>query len=279
MKPSWLKVKIKSSGKFNQVKALLNEHKLNTVCEGAKCPNVWECWCRGTATFMILGDTCTRNCNFCSVFSGKPGEVDNKESSKVAAAIKSLNLKYAVVTSVTRDDLKDGGAEVFESTIKEIKKNTPQCKVEVLVPDFSGSLNAVKLVAKAKPDVFAHNLETIPRLYKKVRPKADYKRSLKVLQIADKEGLMTKSGMMLGMGETFDEILQTMNDLRRVGCQLLTLGQYLQPTNECLKVERYVTPAEFDILKDKGLNMGFTHVESGPLVRSSYFAERAIIED
>lgn len=275
MKPNWLRVNLKSTKDYSRVNLLLRENKLNTVCEGARCPNKWECWSKGTATFMILGDTCTRNCSFCSVKKGIPCKVDFEEQKRISSAVKALNIKYAVITSVTRDDLTDGGANIFRDTVEEIKKNIDSCKVEVLVPDFSGSKKAVQIVADSRPDIFGHNIETVSRLYKKVRPKADYKRSLGILKTAKEKGLTTKSGMMLGLGETTEEVYQTMSSLRETGCSILTLGQYLQPSKECAVVEKYVTPAEFDFMKNKALNIGFSYVESGPLVRSSYCAEKA----
>ena len=227
---------------------------------------------------MILGDVCTRNCRFCAVKTGKPTAVDLDEPRRVAEAVKTLNLRYAVITSVTRDDLEDGGALIFAETIRQIRTAVPGCQVEVLIPDFKGSAAALRTVLEAKPDVLNHNLETVPRLYRQVRPQANYTRSLQVLERARRAGFTTKSGLMLGLGETLDEVREVMRDLRSVGCQILTLGQYLQPTREHLPVARFVSPQEFDALRDYGLAIGFQHVASGPLVRSSFHADEQAAE-
>jgi len=277
-RPSWLKVRMPTGGQFAEVRRLVAQHHLHTVCESARCPNVGHCWARRTATFMILGDVCTRNCRFCAVKTGKPTAVDLDEPRRVAEAVKTLNLRYAVITSVTRDDLEDGGALIFAETIRQIRTAVPGCQVEVLIPDFKGSAAALRTVLGAKPDVLNHNLETVPRLYRQVRPQANYTRSLQVLERARRAGFTTKSGLMLGLGETLDEVREVMRDLRSVGCQILTLGQYLQPTREHLPVARFVSPQEFDALRDYGLAIGFQHVASGPLVRSSFHADEQAAE-
>ncbi len=272
-RPSWLKVRMPTGGQFAEVRKLVAQHHLHTVCESARCPNVGHCWSRRTATFMILGDVCTRNCRFCAVKTGKPTAVDLDEPRRVAEAVRTLNLRYAVITSVTRDDLEDGGASIFAETIRQIRAAVPGCQVEVLIPDFKGSAAALRTVLDAKPDVLNHNLETVPRLYRQVRPQANYARSLQVLERARRAGFVTKSGLMLGLGESLDEVKEVMRDLRSVGCQILTLGQYLQPTRQHLPVARFVPPKEFDALRDYGLAIGFQHVASGPLVRSSFHAD------
>ncbi|GAK51327.1 lipoic acid synthetase [Candidatus Moduliflexus flocculans] len=256
---------------------LVSSRGLHTVCEGASCPNIGECWGRGTATFMILGGICTRNCRFCDVPPGEPEPPSYDEPARVADAIRALGLRHAVITSVTRDDLSDGGAALWAETIHQVRAANPDCRIEVLVPDFQGDTIALQLVFDARPDIFGHNLETIARLYAAARPQAIYWRSLKVLQQAKQAGLLTKSGVMLGMGETFDEILAAMQDLRNVGCDLLSLGQYLQPTVQHIPIERYWTPEEFEQLRDEGERLGFQHVEAGPLVRSSYHADQVEI--
>ncbi|MBC8183463.1 lipoyl synthase [candidate division KSB1 bacterium] len=270
--PRWLKVPLPAGEKFNEVRKLLKTHKLNTVCQSAHCPNIGECWGHRTATFMILGNVCTRNCRFCAVDSKQPSPVDLNEAKRVAEAVKTLSLRYAVITSVTRDDLMDGGASIFADTIYEIRKANGDCKVEVLIPDLNGSDGALSIAFNAKPDILNHNIETVPSLYKQVRPQANYQRSLDVLKKAKKFGLITKSGLMLGLGETSAQVIEVMKDLRKVACDFLTLGQYLQPSSNHLPIDRYVTPEEFTQLKEKGLSMDFKHVEAGPLVRSSYHA-------
>jgi lipoyl synthase len=270
--PHWLKVPLPAGDKFNEVRKLIKTHKLNTVCQSAHCPNIGECWGHRTATFMILGDACTRNCRFCAVDSKPPSPVDMNEAKRVAEAVKTLSLRYAVITSVTRDDLPDGGASIFVNTINEIWEAVDDCKVEVLIPDFRGDDSALSIVFKAKPDILNHNIETVPSLYKLVRPQANYQTSLNVLKKAKQFGLITKSGLMLGLGETSDQVIQVMKDLRKIDCDFLTLGQYLQPSSNHLPIDRYVTPEDFFQLKEKGLSLGFKHVEAGPLVRSSYHA-------
>ncbi len=272
-RPDWLKAKIPSGETYSGLKQLIDEHQLHTVCEEARCPNIGECWNSGTATFMILGDICTRSCGFCAVKTGIPIELDADEPRRVAEAVKLINAKYAVVTSVNRDELYDRGASIFAETIRKIREASPTCKVEVLIPDFKGDEFALNIVLDAFPDVLNHNIETVPRLYQTVRPQAKYERSLELLHRAKKRGFVTKSGLMLGLGENLDEVIDVMKDLRRVNCDILTLGQYLQPTKEHLPVDRFVHPDEFKMLREKGLEFGFKHVESGPLVRSSYHAE------
>lgn len=270
--PGWLKVPLPAGKNFHDVRKLIKQHHLHTVCQSAHCPNIGDCWGQRTATFMILGDICTRNCRFCAVISGKPLPVDRDEPKRVAEAVKMLSLRYAVITSVTRDDLPDGGASVFADTIREIKQAVPACLVEVLIPDFKGSESALSNVIEASPDVLNHNIETIPSLYPSVRPEADYQQSLKVLALAKQKSMLTKTGLMLGLGETNDEVFAVMHDLREVDCNILTLGQYLQPSSKHLAIDRYLSPAEFNQFKKTGEELGFRHVEAGPLVRSSYHA-------
>ena len=270
-------MKISQNDDVTRMRNLVRSHSLHTVCEGASCPNIGECWGRGTATFMILGGVCTRNCRFCDVPPGEPEPLSCDEPARVADAIRALGLRHAVMTSVTRDDLPDGGAAIWAETIRLVRAASPDCRIEVLVPDFQGETVALQLVFDACPDIFGHNLETIARLYAAARPQAIYLRSLEVLRQAKQAGLLTKSGVMLGMGETFDEILAAMQDLRNVGCDLLSLGQYLRPTAQHLPIERYWTPEEFEQLRREGERLGFQHVEAGPLVRSSYHADQVQI--
>jgi len=272
-KPEWLKVRLPGSGRYAEVMKSVRSHRLHTVCQSARCPNVGECWERGTATFMILGDICTRACGFCAVRTGMPAPVDMSESQRVADATKLLGLRYAVITSVTRDDLTDGGASLFAATIREIRQRIPECKIEVLIPDFEGNKKALRLVCDAAPDVLNHNIETVHRLYPFVRPQARYWRSLQLLSRVSSLGMRTKSGFMVGLGETREEVIRTMRDLREVGCELLTIGQYLQPTPACLPVVEFISPEIFAEYRNVGLELGFRHVESAPLVRSSYHAE------
>jgi lipoic acid synthetase len=267
----WLKAKAPQGEKVEELLSLVESLKLHTVCQEALCPNIAECWGRGTATFMILGDTCTRNCRFCSVKAGKPLPPDPQEPERVAEAARKLGLNHVVITSVTRDDLPDGGASQFVETIKAVRSSLPKAKVEVLIPDFAGSLKALGKVLEAKPDVLNHNVETVPRLYPLVRPKADYRRSLGILSLAAQAGLTTKSGLMLGLGETRGEVLEVMAELRRAGCQILTIGQYLQPTPKQLPVAEYIHPLEFEWYSKVGKELGFKAVIAGPLVRSSYY--------
>jgi len=274
-KPSWLKVPFPTSSNFFYVSALLKKDNLHTICQSAKCPNTSECWAHKTATFLILGDICTRNCAFCAVKTGHPDPVDKDECHRIAQAVASLELRYVVLTSVTRDDLPDGGALAFTEVIRAIKASNPEIQVEALVPDFQGRLDALQLVIDAEPAVLNHNLEVPERLYTKInRKKENYQRSLSILAQAKKRGAVTKSGLMVGLGETEKDILRTFEDLRSVQCDLLTIGQYLKPTPENLDVEEYITPSQFSRLKHKALHMGFKAVEAAPLVRSSYNAHR-----
>lgn len=271
-KPSWLKARVPGGENYARLRSLIDGRHLNTVCEEARCPNMGECWNAGTATFMILGDTCTRSCGFCNVKTGKMHIVDEDEPRRVAEAVELMKLRHAVITSVNRDELYDGGAHIFAGTLHEIRSRVPHCRVEVLIPDFMGSEEALSVVLNAQPDVLNHNIETVPRLYRTVRPQAHYHRSLEVLERAKSRGFVTKTGIMLGLGESIDEVVDVMADLRAVECDIFTIGQYLQPTKNHLPVERYVHPDEFKMLKEKGMELGFRHVESGPLVRSSYHA-------
>lgn len=276
--PDWLKVKLPSGESYLKVREFVKTAKLHTICEEARCPNIGECWGAGTATFLILGEYCTRHCRYCHVKSGKPNIVDNEEPLRVAETIKHMGLKYVVITCVTRDDLQDGGAGIFVETINESRRLNPNCKVEVLTSDFHGNLDNVKIVADAKPDVFAHNIETVERLYPVVRRQGSYKWALNLLkhikEISPHQ--ITKSSLILGLGETPDEIAQTMKDLRDVGCDIFTMGQYLQPSKRHHPVMKYYKPLEFNELKNLGLEMGFRYVHSGPLVRSSYHAEKCV---
>ena len=274
-RPEWLKVRLPSGEGYTKTKNIVKEFELNTVCEDARCPNMAECWGNGTATFMILGDICTRSCGFCNVKTGKPVGLDFDEPRRVARAIEAMGIDYAVITSVNRDELPDGGASIFAETIKQIRKRSPQCTVEVLIPDFKGDHEALLTLLKANPDVLNHNIETVARLYSKVRPQANYNQSLELIQRAKKEGAVTKSGMMVGLGERADEVLKVMEDLKSYGCDIATIGQYLQPSKKHLPVDRFVHPIEFAEYKAYGYVLGFNIVESGPLVRSSYHAENA----
>ncbi|MBL0343150.1 MAG: lipoyl synthase [Bacteroidetes bacterium] len=275
-KPSWLRVKLPVGEEFKKVRGLVTENKLHTICESGNCPNMGECWGAGTATFMILGNVCTRSCGFCAVATGKPSAVDNKEPFRVAESVKLMNLKHCVITSVDRDDLKDGGAGVWVETIRQIRAQSPGTTMETLIPDFQGNWDNLQLVINEKPEVISHNLETVRRLTKQVRIQAKYDRSLEVLKRISENGVHAKSGIMLGLGETDEEVIASMEDLRKSGVVILTLGQYLQPTKEHLLVAEFIHPDKFAEFKVKGLEMGFRYVESGPLVRSSYHAERHI---
>ncbi len=275
-KPPWLKRRLPTGPTYEEVRSLLSKSRLHTVCQEARCPNLWECYSRQTATFLIMGPCCTRNCRFCNVAHGRPsGPPDSGEPARVAQAVKSLGLSYVVITSVTRDDLTDGGAGHFSKTIKEIRARMPGTLMEVLVPDFQGNENDLQTVLEAYPHVLNHNLETVPRLYPLVRPKADYRGSLGLLKRVKRYDsfIPTKSGLMLGLGESPEEVENTLQDLLEAKCSILTLGQYLQPTREHLKVERFIPPEEFDDWKKAALKMGFSEVASGPLVRSSYRAK------
>jgi len=272
--PEWIKVKAPSGQTFFDTKRLVSELRLHTVCEEAHCPNVGECWGHRTATFMLLGDVCTRNCGFCAVAHGRPQAIDPREPERVAEGVMRLGLRHVVVTSVDRDDLPDGGAGHFARTAEAIKARRPDCRVEVLVPDFKGDPRAVQTVVDAPIDIFNHNTETVPRLYKRVRPGATYERSLALLRQAKdcRPEVLTKTGLMLGLGEEPDEVRAVFSDLQATGCDILTLGQYLRPSADHLPVERYLAPGEFAALREDALRCGFRHVESGPLVRSSYHA-------
>jgi lipoic acid synthetase len=273
-KPEWLKVRAPGGASYTRLVGLRRDLKLHTVCEEAHCPNMGECWNQGTATFMILGDTCTRSCGFCAVKTGRPTWLDEMEPQRVAKAISHLGLRHAVITSVNRDELPDGGSKIFARTIAETRKLCPKTSIEVLIPDFKGDETALRTVMEERPDILNHNLETVPRLYTTVRPQAKYPRSLEVLKRAKAmaPGTVTKSGIMVGLGEELDEVVELMTDLRQVDCDVMTIGQYLRPSLDHLPVARFVKPEEFQWLKEIGESMGFRHVESGPLVRSSYHA-------
>jgi len=273
-KPEWLKVRAPGSPSYLRLKGLMRELNLHTVCEEAQCPNIGECWNHGTATFMILGDVCTRACSYCAVAHGRPNAVDTAEPSRVANAIKVLDLNYVVITSVDRDDLPDGGAEIFAATIRETRERLPECRIEVLIPDFQGNESALRTVLDAGPDVLNHNTETVPRLYRMARSGGRYSRTLELLERARRyaPAIPTKTGLMVGLGEEHDELVATFQDLRGVDCQVLTIGQYLRPSAAHAPMVRYYHPDEFRTLKQIALDLGFVHVESGPLVRSSYHA-------
>ncbi len=273
-RPDWLRVRLPGGSHYNELKGIMRGLELHTVCEEARCPNIGECWEARTATFMILGDTCTRACGFCAVKTGRPGTLDLGEPLRVAEAVERMGLKHAVITSVNRDELEDGGAAIFAGTIKQIRKRLPACGIEVLIPDFMGDEASLGTVMRARPDILNHNIETVPRLYPQVRPKGRYQRSLELLARAKRldATVYTKSGIMLGLGEDLDEVVQVFRDLRAHDVEVLTVGQYLRPTANHLPLVRYVTPDEFAQLKVDALSLGFRHVESGPLVRSSYHA-------
>ncbi len=276
-KPSWLKVKLPTGEEYKKVRGLVSEHKLNTICESGNCPNMGECWGAGTATFMILGNICTRSCGFCAVSTGKPDEPDVFEPARVASSVKLMEVKHAVITSVDRDDLKDGGAEIWASTVRAIRRKSPGTTLETLIPDFAGKWDNVQKIIDVAPEIVSHNIETVRRLTKAIRIQAKYDRSLELLLRLKQGGMRTKSGVMLGLGESKDEILETMEDLRMVKVDILTLGQYLQPTPKHLPVKDFIEPEKFEEYKELGLKMGFRYVESGPLVRSSYHAEKHMI--
>jgi lipoic acid synthetase len=268
----WLKVRMPHGENYFELKQLVRDKRLHTVCESASCPNIGECWNQKTATFMILGDVCTRSCGFCDVKTGRPPGLDREEPTRVAEAVKTLGLKHAVITSVNRDELPDGGAAIWAETIRQVRMLNPGCTVEALVPDFEGLEESLLTVLAAKPDILAHNTETVPRLYRTVRPQAKYPRSLALLRRAKRQGFVTKSGLMVGLGEEWEELRQVMQDLCAVHCDILTIGQYLQPSRQHLPVLQIYTPEEFQQLREEGLGLGFKHVEAGPLVRSSYHA-------
>tara|TARA_A100000164_G_C21907121_1_gene773621 strand:- start:1009 stop:1902 length:894 start_codon:yes stop_codon:yes gene_type:complete len=274
-KPKWLKVKLNTGENFKDMKNLMKENSLNTVCEEARCPNIYECWDSRTATVMILGDTCTRSCGFCSVKTGKPNLVDNDEPTRVADLVKELNLRHVVITSVDRDDLKgDYGARIWYETVSKIKEKVPKCTVEILTPDFRYHKPALDLVYSSKPDIFSHNIECVKRISKSVRRNSDWDRTLNVLKHAVDNGMLTKTGMMVGLGETDEEVFEAMKFTRSIGVEIFNIGQYLQPTIKHLPVDRYVDPEIFSLYKNYGLKIGFKVVESGPLVRSSYHADQ-----
>lgn len=273
-KPKWLRVKLPTGENYKRVRSLVDEHKLHTICESGHCPNMGECWGEGTATFMILGNICTRSCGFCSVKTGRPDEVDEFEPGRVAHSVKTMGVKHAVITSVDRDDLKDGGALIWAQTVRAIRQQSPTTTLETLIPDFAGKWENLERIIEVAPEIVSHNLETVRRLTKEVRIQAKYDRSLEVLFRLKKGGMKTKSGIMLGLGETYDEVIETMEDLRSVNVDVLTIGQYLQPTAKHLPIDEFITPERFAEYKELGLKMGFRYVESGPLVRSSYHAEK-----
>lgn len=273
-KPKWLRVKLPTGENYKKVRSLVDEHKLHTICESGNCPNMGECWGEGTATFMILGNICTRSCGFCAVKTGKPEPADEFEPGRVAHSVKTMGVKHAVITSVDRDDLKDGGATIWAQTVRAIRQQSPQTTLETLIPDFAGNWDNLQILIDVAPEIVSHNLETVRRLTKQVRIQAKYDRSLEVLFRLKKGGMRTKSGVMLGLGETDEEIIETMQDLRSVDVDILTLGQYLQPTPKHLPIAEFVTPERFEKYREMGLEMGFKYVESGPLVRSSYHAEK-----
>ena len=273
-KPDWLKVKLPIGEEYKKVRALVTENKLHTICESGNCPNMGECWGAGTATFMILGNVCTRSCGFCAVATGRPSAVDLNEPNRVAESVRLMKIKHCVVTSVDRDDLKDGGANIWVQTIRAIREASPGTTLETLIPDFQGKWENLELVINEKPEIISHNLETVRRMTKQVRVQAKYDRSLEVLKRISESGVRAKSGIMLGLGETEDELFESMDDLIQSGVSILTLGQYLQPTKAHLEVQEFITPDKFKLYKEIGLSKGFKYVESGPLVRSSYHAEK-----
>ena len=276
-KPKWLKVKLPTGQAYKNIRGVTKSHNLHTICESGNCPNMGECWGEGTATFMILGNICTRSCGFCNVITGLPLAVDVLEPKKVAEAVNLMKIKHAVITSVDRDDLADGGASIWVETINEIRKQNPEITIESLIPDFKGKQEDIQQIINVAPEVVSHNMETVRRLTKKVRIQAKYDRSLQTLSYLHKAGVKTKSGIMLGLGESQNEVIETMKDLREVGVSIITLGQYLQPTKKHLEVLEFILPKQFDKYKQIALTLGFKHVESGPLVRSSYHAEKHIL--
>ena len=277
-KPDWLKIKLGGGENYPQTKKIVEQHHLHTICSSGKCPNIGECWSKGTATFMILGEICTRSCKFCATKTGKPLPVDVEEPVRVAESVRLMNLKHCVITSVDRDDLDDKGAKHWADTITEIRNQNPNTIIEILVPDFDANKEWIDIVLESKPDVYGHNMETVERLSNQVRSRAKYPVSLEALRYAAEKGFITKSGIMVGLGETKEEIVQVMKDLRTVGCRLFTIGQYLQPTPNNLDIVEYVTPEQFAEYKKIGMELGFDNVEAGPLVRSSYMAEKTFLE-
>lgn len=280
-RPDWLKVRAPAGENYHDVLRLMREQNLHTVCEEARCPNIGECWNHRTATFLLLGDTCTRGCRYCAIGKGKPQPLDELEPARVAASVAHLRLRYVVLTSVNRDDVPDGGAHIFAETIRGIRDQVPDCKIEVLIPDFDGNWDALQLVLAARPDVLNHNIETVPRLFRRFRPRAGFEQSLELLARARAfdADLPTKSGMMVGAGETNDEVIAVMDALRRSDVNIMTIGQYMAPSSDYWPMDRFVTPAEFEMFRAAGLSRGFTHVESGPLVRSSYHAHTHVGAD
>ena len=283
-KPDWLRARLPGGPGFSKLRQIVDEHQLHTVCESARCPNMGECWERGTATLMILGDVCTRSCGFCHIKTGKPPILDKDEPRRVGEAAALLNLKHIVITSVNRDELPDGGAEIWAETIRQIRKQSPRTSIEVLIPDFCGDWDALQIVLDERPEILNHNMETVKRLYKVVRPQAKYERSIELLARTKEQGLVAKTGIMVGIGETDEEIEELMHDLVagtmtvHGSCDILTIGQYLQPTRDHLPITRWVTPTQFIDYKRAGEMIGFRHVESGPLVRSSYHAEEQVLQ-
>ncbi|MBE0661087.1 MAG: lipoyl synthase [Bacteroidales bacterium] len=278
-KPSWLRIKLPGGEGYRKVKQIVEGHGLHTICSSGNCPNLGECWGAGTATFMILGEICTRSCRFCATLTGKPLPLDDQEPQRVAQSVKLMNLKHCVITSVDRDDLEDGGASIWAETVKAVRKENPGTTIEVLIPDFQENKDHLQLVLDQKPNITAHNLETVRRLTPIVRSAANYDRSLQVIKWIAESGLTAKSGIMLGLGETYEEIMETMGDLLKAGCKVLTIGQYLQPSIKHLPVEEYIHPDIFARYREEGLKRGFRVVESNPLVRSSYHAEHQLVED
>jgi lipoic acid synthetase len=277
--PPWFKIRFREEPGYREIRRLTKELNLHTICEEARCPNVWECWNSRTATFLILGDICTRRCHYCAVTTGRPLPLDEAEPERVASAVKALGLRHVVITSVNRDELPDGGARIFAETIRTVHRELPSCMIEVLIPDFLGEEAALETVLAAKPDILNHNIETVPRLFPSVRPQGRYPRSIALLQAASNRGALTKSGLMVGLGETLDEVRTVMRDLRAAGCSIFSVGQYLQPTKAHWPVMRFYVPEEFQLIRDEGLALGFRHVESGPLVRSSYHAEQQALRE
>jgi lipoyl synthase len=283
-RPDWLRIRLQTTDSFGKIKGMMGQLKLHTVCEEARCPNIYECWSDGTATFMVMGDTCTRACGFCNVKTGRPDALDVDEPEHVAEAVEQMRLDHAVITSVDRDDLPDGGAAHIAATIAAVRARNPHTKIEVLIPDFQGNWEALQLVLQARPDVLNHNTETVPRLYRRVRNRADYAQTLELLRLSGQfrdqhmPTMLTKSGIMLGLGESSEEVQQTIADIREQGVDVLTVGQYMRPTLKHLPVERYWSPEEFEALRQFALQLGYRFVESGPLVRSSYHAKRHRVE-
>ncbi len=275
--PPWFKIQARTGSDYLDIKQTMDRLKLHTICEEARCPNRWECWNARTATFLILGDICTRRCHYCSVETGRPLAVDHEEPRRVAEAVQVLSLRHVVITSVNRDELEDGGAAIFADTIRQTRQLSPDCTIEILIPDFEGNETALGTVCAEKPEILNHNIETVRRLFPAIRPQGKYQRSIELLGKAKQWGMRTKSGLILGMGETMEEAREVMRDLRAVDCDIMTIGQYLQPTREHLPVARFYHPNEFAVLKEEGMALGFTHVESGPLVRSSYHADVQVV--